>query len=156
MRWGDVLIAAIDACCAAGPDAEVQPEKLAEKIEQLTARSGGMESVRAMALVNRARTKCRSKPDPNRTPDRFQARAFTSDRASSRDSPMLPELLDQIPADVELGTVTADGPYDTRRCHDAFADRGADAVIPPRKHDKPWSPSTAGAIARNEAIRASK
>src|SRR6056297_1609268 len=47
-------------------------------------------------------------------------------------------------------------PYDTRRCHDAVADRGADAVIPPRKNAKPWKPSTAGAIARNEALRASK
>ncbi|OLS52821.1 hypothetical protein BV392_12990 [Rhodovulum sulfidophilum] len=36
------------------------------------------------------------------------------------------------------------------------ADRGAHAVIPPRKNAKPWKPSTAGAIARNEALRASK
>ncbi|ASP23242.1 transposase DDE domain protein (plasmid) [Antarctobacter heliothermus] len=72
------------------------------------------------------------------------------------DAPMLPELLDQIPADVEICSVTADGAYDTRRCHDAVADRGADAVIPPRKNGRPWKPSTAGAIARNEALRASK
>ena len=45
---------------------------------------------------------------------------------------MLPELLGQIPDDEEIGSVTADGAYDTRRCHDA------------------------GAIARNEALRASK
>ena len=38
---------------------------------------------------------------------------------------MLPELLGQIPADVEIGSVTADGAYDTRKCHDAVADRGA-------------------------------
>jgi len=72
------------------------------------------------------------------------------------DAPMLPELLDQIRADVEIGSVTADGAYDTRKCHDAVADRGAHAVIPPRKNAKPWKPSTAGAIARNEALRASK
>ncbi len=72
------------------------------------------------------------------------------------DAPMLPELLDQIPADVEIGSETVDGAYDTRRCHDAVADRGANAVIPPRKNAKPWKPSTAGAIARNEALRASK
>jgi len=59
-------------------------------------------------------------------------------------------------ADVKIGSVTADGAYDTRRCHDAVADRGADAVIPPRKNARPWKPSTAGAIARNEALRASK
>jgi transposase len=72
------------------------------------------------------------------------------------DAPMLPELLSQIPADQEIGSVTADGAYDTRRCHDAVADRGAHAVIPPRKNARPWKPSTAGAIARNEALRASK
>jgi hypothetical protein len=72
------------------------------------------------------------------------------------DAPMLPELLGQMPADVDIGSVTADGAYDTRKCHDAAADRGAHAVIPPRKNAKPWKPSTAGAIARNEALRASK
>jgi len=69
---------------------------------------------------------------------------------------MLPELLSQIPPDVEIGSVTADGAYDTRKCHDAVADRGAHAVIPPRKNARPWKPSTAGAIARNEALRSSK
>ena len=69
---------------------------------------------------------------------------------------MLPELLDQIPYDVEIGSVTADGAYDTRKCYDAVAERGAHAVIPPRKNARPWKPSTAGAIARNEALRASK
>ena len=47
-------------------------------------------------------------------------------------------------------------PFTTRKCHDAVADRGAHAVVPPRKNAKPWKPSTAGAIARNEALRASK
>ncbi|GHG96031.1 transposase [Pseudodonghicola xiamenensis] len=41
------------------------------------------------------------------------------------------DLLGQIPADEQIGSVTADGAYDTRKCHDAIADRGADAVIPP-------------------------
>ena len=36
------------------------------------------------------------------------------------------------------------------------ADRGAAAVIPPRKNAKPWKAVTAGAVARNEALRASK
>ena len=42
------------------------------------------------------------------------------------------------------------------KCHDAIADRGAHGVIPPRKNAKPWKSVTAGAIARNEALRASK
>jgi hypothetical protein len=49
-----------------------------------------------------------------------------------------------------------DGAYDTRKCHDAIADRGARAVISPRKKAKPWKTVTAGAVARNEALRASK
>jgi len=72
------------------------------------------------------------------------------------DAPMLPELLGQIPPEQEIGNVTADGAYDTRKCHDAIADRGAHAVIPPRKNAKFWKPESAGAIARNEALRASK
>jgi len=36
------------------------------------------------------------------------------------------------------------------------ADRGAHAVIPPRKNAQSWKPNTAGAVARNEALRASK
>jgi hypothetical protein len=72
------------------------------------------------------------------------------------DAPMLPELLAQIPADQDIASVTADGAYDTRKCHDAIADRGAAAIIPPRKNAKPWKTATAGAVARNEALRASK
>jgi hypothetical protein len=72
------------------------------------------------------------------------------------DAPVLPDLLSQIPPEQEIATVTADGAYDTRRCHDAIADRGAHAVIPPRKNARPWKPTTAGAMARNEALRASK
>lgn len=69
---------------------------------------------------------------------------------------MLPELLAQIPSDQDIGSVTAYGAYDTRKCHDAIAARGADAVIPPRKNAKPWKPTSAGANARNEAVNASR
>ena len=72
------------------------------------------------------------------------------------DAPILPDLLDQIPQDQEIASVKADGAYDTRKCHDAIADRGAHAVIPPRKNAKPWRTITAGAVARNEALRAAK
>ena len=40
---------------------------------------------------------------------------------------MLPHLLNQIPRDQHIGSVTADGANDTRRCHNAIADRGAAA-----------------------------
>jgi len=72
------------------------------------------------------------------------------------DAPVLPDLLKQIPPHEQIGSVTADGAYDTRRCYDAIADRGADAVIPPRKNARPWKTVTVGAGARNEALRASK
>jgi hypothetical protein len=72
------------------------------------------------------------------------------------DAPILPELLDQIPSDQEIASVTADGAFDTRKCHDAIAARGAAAIIPPRKNAKPWKPDTAGAVARNEILRTSK
>ncbi len=72
------------------------------------------------------------------------------------DAPMLPELLGQIPPDQEIASVTADGAFDTRKCHGAIAARGAAAIIPPRKNAKPWKADSAGAIARNEALRASR
>ena len=83
-----------------------------------------------------------------------QAVEITSNHIA--DAPVLPDLLSQIPADEQIGSVTVDGAYDTRKCHDTIADRSANAVIPPRKNATPWKPSTAGAIARNEALRASK
>ncbi len=64
------------------------------------------------------------------------------------DAPVLPDPRAQIPEDELIGSVTADGAYDTRKCHDVIADRGAHAVIPPRKNAKPWKTVTAGAMAR--------
>jgi len=86
----------------------------------------------------------------------LEIRAVEFTTSDVGDAPMLPELLNQIPPDQEIASVTADGAYDTRKCHDAIADRGAAAVIPPRKNAKPWKAVTAGAVARNEALRASK
>ncbi len=59
---------------------------------------------------------------------------FTSSRQG--DSPLLPDLLAQIPLEETIGTVTSDGAYDTRRCHGAIIDRGADAVIPIRRNGR--------------------
>ena len=84
----------------------------------------------------------------------IRAAEFTTSRIG--DAPMLPELLHQILPDQEIATVTADGAYDTRKCHDIIAARGAAAIIPPRRNAKPWKPDTAGAIARNEILRTSK
>ena len=87
----------------------------------------------------------------------LEIRAAELTTSNVGDAPMLPELLDQIPADQEIASVTADGAFDTRKCHDAITARGAAAIIPPRKNAKPWKPDTVvGAIARNEALRASR
>jgi len=86
----------------------------------------------------------------------LEVRAAEFTTSDVGDAPMLPELLDQIPPGQGIASVTADGAFDTRKCHDAIAARGAAAIIPPRKNAKPWKPDTAGAIARNEILRTSK
>ena len=79
---------------------------------------------------------------------------FTSSRQG--DSPLLPDLLAQIPPEEAIGTVTADGAYDTRRCHDAIIDRGAEAVIPIRRNGRAWKEDCPAATARNEILRATR
>lgn len=86
----------------------------------------------------------------------MEVRAVEITGRSIGDTPMLPELLDQIPREQEIGSVTADGAYDTWKCHEAIAARNAAAIIPPRKNAKLWKPTSPGAVARNEALRASK
>ncbi len=73
-----------------------------------------------------------------------------------RDAPVLPDLENQIPPDQDIGSATADGAYDTRKCREAIAARDAHAVVPPRKNAKPWKPTSAGAIARNDAVNAQR
>ena len=51
---------------------------------------------------------------------------------------MLPELLNQIPADETIKSVRGDGAYDTKDCHQAIAEREAEAIIPVRKNAAPW------------------
>jgi hypothetical protein len=84
----------------------------------------------------------------------IRAVEFTSSQTG--DSPVLPDLLAQIPPDQPIGTVTADGAYDTRACHSAIAQRGATAIIPIRKNGRPWKEDGPAARARNEILRASR
>jgi hypothetical protein len=106
-----------------------------------------------------ASTRKRWKFAPSKSPPAVSAplgRFLAEIACRAMDAPMLPELLSQIPADQTVGSVTADGAYDTRGCHDVIAARNAHAVIAPRKNAKPWKPSSAGAMARNEAVNASR
>jgi hypothetical protein len=83
-------------------------------------------------------------------------RAVEFTPSSEGDSPVLPELLDQIPEGEEIDTVTADGAYGTRRCHTAIIDREATAIIPIRKNGRPRKEDCPVAIARNETLRATR
>lgn len=86
----------------------------------------------------------------------LEIRAVDVTTSNVGDASMLPDLLAQIPPEHEIATVTTDGAYDTRKCHNVIATRGAAAVIPLRQNTRPWKPETAGAAARNEALRAFK
>ena len=83
-------------------------------------------------------------------------RALEFTPSSDGDSPILSELLGQIPEDEQIGTVTADGAYDTRRCHTAITQRGAIPIIPIRKNGRAWKEDGPAAKARNETLRATK
>ncbi len=81
-------------------------------------------------------------------------RAVEFTPSSDGDSPVPQELLDQNSEGEEIGSVTADGAYDTRRCHTAIIDRQATAIIPLRKSGRPWKEDCPAACARNETLRA--
>ncbi|PYG24682.1 DDE family transposase [Pelagimonas varians] len=86
----------------------------------------------------------------------LEVRAVEVTGSNIGDAPVLPDLLNQIPPSQDISSVTADGAYDTRKCHEVIAGRNAHAVIPPRKNAKPWKPTSAGAIARNDAVKAQR
>ena len=48
----------------------------------------------------------------------LEVRAVEITGSNIGDATVLPDLLDQIPADEQIGSVTADGTYDTRKCHE--------------------------------------
>ena len=83
-------------------------------------------------------------------------RAVEFTPSSDGDSPILPELLNQISEGEEIVTVTADGAYDTRRCYAAIIDRKATPIIPIRKNGRPWKEDCPAAITRNETLRATR
>ena len=71
------------------------------------------------------------------------------------DAPMLPHLLEQIPPEQDIISVSGDGAYDTKACHEAIAQRAAQAIIPPRKNAQFWKEGCCvGSKVRNEAVKA--
>lgn len=81
----------------------------------------------------------------------IRAVEFTS--SETGDSPVLPRLLDQIPPGEQIGSVTGDDAFDTRRCHSAILERGGTAVIPIRKNGRRWREDFPAAKARNEILK---
>jgi hypothetical protein len=84
----------------------------------------------------------------------IRAVEFTSSREG--DSPVLLDLLAQIPSDQPIGTVMADGAYDTRTCHTAIAERGGAAIIPIRRNGRAWKEDGPASRARNETLWATQ
>ena len=97
------------------------------------------------------------------------SRGFQENHCRAADSPILPELLGQIPENEQIRTVTADGAYDTRPsrdfalqnpagngCHAAITERLAVPIIPIRKNGRAWKEDCPAAKARNETLRATK
>lgn len=82
----------------------------------------------------------------------IRAIEVTSNRVG--DAQALPDMLNQIPRDERIDSISGDGAYDTKNVYSATADRGAEAIIPVRKNGKPWKENTSGAQARNETLRA--
>lgn len=76
---------------------------------------------------------------------------MTSNRIG--DAPVLPALLAQIPTEERIGSVTADGIYDTKGCHGAIVARGAEAIIPPRRNARAWKGYDPELRSRNKALR---
>jgi hypothetical protein len=86
----------------------------------------------------------------------LEIRAIEVTDNATGDAPILPCLLDQIPAEEAIASVSGDGAYDTKGCHEAIAQRGAQAIIPTRKNAKPWKDQRPGAKARNAILAATR
>ena len=68
----------------------------------------------------------------------LEIRAIEVTNNATGEAPMLPCLLDQIPADKIVASVSGDATYDTKGCHEAVAKRGAQPIIPTHKNAKLW------------------
>jgi len=86
----------------------------------------------------------------------LKIRAIEVTDNATGDAPMLPCLLDQIPAGEIVASVSGDGAYDTKGCHEGIVKRGAQAIIPTRKNAKPWKEQGPGAKAHNTILAAAR
>lgn len=86
----------------------------------------------------------------------LEVRAAELTGSGMGDARVLPDLLGQISVGEPVASVTDDGANDTRSYRDAIANRGADAVVPPRQNAKAWKKDSPSTETRNEALRAIK
>jgi hypothetical protein len=76
--------------------------------------------------------------------------------ANVSDDKAFPDLLQAVKGEIEQ--ISAEGAYDKRRCSEAIEERGAKAVIPPRRDAKIWQHGSCagGPWQRDENLRASR
>jgi hypothetical protein len=87
----------------------------------------------------------------------LEIRAIEVTYNATGDASILPCLLNQIPVEETVASVSGDGGYDTKGCHEAIAQRGAQAIIPTCKNAKPWKDQRSpGAEARNAILAATR
>lgn len=70
--------------------------------------------------------------------------------SSTGDPQVFPALLKKISPEQKIEVIYADGAYDTKGCYQAIQQRGANAIIPPRKNAQPWK----GEHPRNQVLKA--
>jgi hypothetical protein len=80
--------------------------------------------------------------------------AAVASEASVSDDEALPDIVARVAG--EIGQVSADGAYDKGRCYEVIGERGAQAVIPPRRDAKIWQHGNCAAPPRqrDENLRA--
>ena len=86
----------------------------------------------------------------------LEIRAIEVTDNATGDAPMLACLRAQISTDEPIASVSGDGAFDTKGCHEAIAQRGAQAIIPTRKNAKLWKDQRFGAGARNAIFHATR
>lgn len=84
----------------------------------------------------------------------LQIRAICVTSNNVSDAAVIPDLLDQLPQDEKLESLTGDGAYDTKQVYEAVVVHGATPIIPPRKNARIRKGSVF--VQRNAAIAACK
>ncbi len=79
----------------------------------------------------------------------LEIRAIEVTNIATGDAPIMPCLLEQIGQEETIASVSGDGAYDTKGCHEAIAQCVADAITRTRKNAKPWKDKRPRAATRN-------